>query len=207
MSKEVICPDGFVCPKPSDFTILVDGNSPNPSTFAGSAAGTVVSLIPGPYSVTEQPRFVSTPGLIAKDPVFSQGCSGNIPAGVQLSCNITNEFIVQPPPVVTSVTVSKEVICPDGFVCPKPSDFTILVDGNSPNPSTFAGSAAGTVVSLIPGPYSVTEQPRFVSTPGLIAERSSILPRLQWKYTSWSELSCNITNEFTSDTLNVGSAP
>ena len=91
MSKEVICPDGFVCPTPSDFSIHVDGNGPVPASFDGSAAGTVVSLGAGPYSVTEQPKPISTPGLIAKDPVFSQDCSGDIPTGV-VSCNITNEF-------------------------------------------------------------------------------------------------------------------
>ena len=82
VSKEVICPDGFVCPTPSDFSIHVDGNGPVPASFDGSAAGTVVSLGAGPYSVTEQPKPISTPGLIAKDPVFSQDCSGDIPTGV-----------------------------------------------------------------------------------------------------------------------------
>ena len=38
---------------PSDFTIQVDGNNPNPSSFSGDSDGTIVKLDQGKYSVSE----------------------------------------------------------------------------------------------------------------------------------------------------------
>ena len=65
-----------------------------------------------------------------------------------MDCTITNEFIVAPPEVST-LSVVKQVICPQDFGCPESSDFTIHVSGNNPDPSTFAGSALGTTVQVI----------------------------------------------------------
>jgi hypothetical protein len=93
--KQVICPAGSVCPPPGEFTISVSGTDPDPSSFSGSAMGTAVSLEPGTYQVTEVAPATPT-GLIALPPVFSAGCSGDIQAGQELSCTITNEFVAAP---------------------------------------------------------------------------------------------------------------
>ena len=37
----------------SDFTIQVDGNNPNPSSFSGDSDGTIIKLDQGKYSVSE----------------------------------------------------------------------------------------------------------------------------------------------------------
>ena len=53
---------------------------------------------------------------------------------------------VRPPPVVekANLNVIKQVICPEGFVCPAPEEFTISVTGTNPDPSSFPGSPTGT---------------------------------------------------------------
>jgi uncharacterized protein YegL len=93
--KQVICPEGFVCPAPGEFTISVTGTNPDPNSFPGSATGTAVSLEPGAFQVTELAPAPPT-GLVAQPPVFSAGCTGNIQAGQELSCTITNEFVAAP---------------------------------------------------------------------------------------------------------------
>lgn len=87
--KEVNCPAGSVCPAPSDFTINIAGNNPNPSSFPGSAMGTEVLLEPGMYEVTEM-----VPETPPDFTVFSPDCSGDIQAGQELTCTIINEFII-----------------------------------------------------------------------------------------------------------------
>lgn len=58
--------------------------------------GTAVSLEPGMYEVTEMAPVTPT-GLIALDPVFYADCTGDIQAGQELSCTITNEFSAAQP--------------------------------------------------------------------------------------------------------------
>jgi hypothetical protein len=72
---------------PSQFTIHVTGNNPNPPNFGGSATGTDVTLGSGPFSVTETlPAGTSFTNTTAGD------CAGTIAAGRHLSCTITNTF-------------------------------------------------------------------------------------------------------------------
>lgn len=82
--KEVICPEGFVCPLPDDFTISVLGNNPDPGTFAGSAVATTVKIQPGMYETTETQHDIQD-GLIALPPAFSEGCTGNIQRGQEIT--------------------------------------------------------------------------------------------------------------------------
>jgi sugar lactone lactonase YvrE len=112
--KEVICPQFFICPAPGGFTINVVGNNPNPSSFRASPMGTVVSLEPGHYEVTEPGRHNTPTGLNALDPVFSPDCNGDIQAGQELTCTITNEYVVQ----ITEYVFSEEFAPEEDFSNP-----------------------------------------------------------------------------------------
>jgi len=97
--------------------------------------------------------------LVALDPVFSSDCSGDIQAGQELTCTITNEFISS----TAILNVVKRVECTDSVrenvpqLC-NPSYFTMtFTSGNNPDPRSFLGSETGTLVSLGPGSYAVTE--------------------------------------------------
>src|SRR5215204_332018 len=59
---------------PSDFTIQVDGNNPNPSSFPGDSDGTIVKIDQGKYSVSESEPSDYT---VTK----SGSCSGTINPG------------------------------------------------------------------------------------------------------------------------------
>ena len=69
---------------PGDFAISVSGNDPNPSSFAGSADGTVVTLLPGGYDVSENedPHYAASYSADCKD--------GQIDYGETKTCTITN---------------------------------------------------------------------------------------------------------------------
>ena len=175
------CPDD-VPSQPSDFDIDVTGNNPNPSMFEGNDLGTVVSIEPGLFDVTEQQVSSPAPDECASvigapfDAGASLGdgqfictnfvgdCSGNISEGEDLTCTIENTIFIDEP----GLTVFKNfngcvdennaiVNCPDD-VPSQPSDFDIDVTGNNPNPSMFLGDNAGTMVDIEPGLFDVTEQ-------------------------------------------------
>src|SRR5215510_569773 len=65
----------------------------------------------------------------------------------------------QPTPNTATLTVFKKVHCVAGKVCPDAKDFTIKVSGTPASPSSFPGSETGTTVTLIPGTYTVSEEP------------------------------------------------
>jgi hypothetical protein len=73
------------CPVISDFTITVTGNNPTPPTFAASVNGTLVTLGPGVFNVTETGLVVA--GFAV---TLSADCTGTIVAGDQKTCTITN---------------------------------------------------------------------------------------------------------------------
>jgi hypothetical protein len=75
----------------ADFTINVAGVNASPASFAGSAAGTTVTLDAGAYSVTES----SHPGY---DVTYSATCSGTIEDGGSVTCTVTNTAKSEPPP-------------------------------------------------------------------------------------------------------------
>ena len=62
----------------------MSGNDPNPSSFAGSADGTVVTLLPGGYDVSENedPHYAASYSADCKD--------GQIDYGETKTCTITN---------------------------------------------------------------------------------------------------------------------
>jgi YVTN family beta-propeller protein len=132
---------------PSDFTIQVDGNNPNPSSFPGDSDGIIVKLDQGKYSVSESGPSDYT---VSK----SGSCSGTINPGQTKTCTITNTY--NSPVLIGTLKVVKKVIN-DGGGSKGPSDFTITVNGKDPQPTSFPGSSAGVNVNLKKGSYSVTE--------------------------------------------------
>jgi len=165
--------------KPSDFTIAVSGNSPSPSTFAGSSSGTSVGLKSGIYKVTASPIF----GYAS---TYSSGCSGTASGGL-VNCTISNKHT--PPGPTTFLNVVTKVDNIKGGT-KKPSDFTIAVSGNSPKPASFAGSSSGTSVTLQPGKYSVSE----TSIPGYTTSSSS---GCSGTVSGGVPINCTVTNLYT----------
>ena len=144
--KNVVNNDGGTLGS-ADFNIIVTGPAATPASFAGSAAGTTVTLDAGAYSVAEDPEF----GYLGS---FDAGCAGDLDIGETATCVITNDDIA---PVLT---VIKNVVNNDGGTLGS-GDFNITVTGPAATPASFAGSAAGTTVTLDAGAYSVAEDPEF----------------------------------------------
>ena len=123
---------------PSDFTIQVDGNNPNPSSFSGDSAGTIVKLDQGKYTISESGPSDYT---VSK----SGSCSGTINPGQTKTCTITNTYN---PPILTGTLKVVNKVVNDGGGSKGPSDVTITVNGKDPQPTSFPGSSAGVNVNL-----------------------------------------------------------
>jgi hypothetical protein len=80
-----------LCPSPDEFTMNVAGNNPSPSSFPGSSEGTVVTLEPGQYDVTEVAP-PTPPGVEFDGGTFSTDCTGDIAAGESKTCTVTNGY-------------------------------------------------------------------------------------------------------------------
>jgi hypothetical protein len=187
--KKLICPtEATNCPEPEDVLIDVFGNNPDPSSFRGSSMGTPVSLNPGPYDVGEGIPIIQ--GLVILPPVLSPECSGNIQAGQELTCTITNEY------AVAILDVVKEVECTDSAMAnvPQMCDPSwykmIILFGNNPVPASFPGSSTGTPVSLGPGNYFVTEEIAFIPGALVTSSDSGCSGDIQ----DGQELTCTLTN-------------
>jgi len=84
--------------------IDVTGGNASPSQFAGSAAGTDVTIDAGAsFDVVEQ-----DPGADYAAS-YSTDCSGTMPEAGELTCTITNTFVPPPPPEKAIVIVTKIV--------------------------------------------------------------------------------------------------
>src|ERR671911_2771777 len=164
---------------PSDFTIQVDGNNPNPSSFPGDSNGTIVKLDQGKYSVSESEQSGYTVGK-------SASCSGTIDPGQTKTCTITNTY--NSPVLIGTLKVVKQVVNAGGG-SNGPSDFTITVNGNDPQPTSFPGGSAGVNVNLKKGSYSVTE----VGPSDYNVDYSSAC---LGKMNPGNEITCTITNVY-----------
>ncbi len=129
----------------SAFTVKVAGTRVSSSSFAGDAAGTIVSLAPGRYSVSEK----TIPGYTLS---YSKSCSGSVTYGAAPICTITATN-----PEVAHLFVLQNVVNAYGGT-KIASNFSITVKGRSPSPSFFSGNASGTLVTLAPGAYTVFER-------------------------------------------------
>src|SRR5207244_11180259 len=76
---QVVCPQGFTCPSPSGFTMVLTGNNPIPSSSPGSSSGFNFRLTDGNYSVSE--RVPNTPSglvLFPTRPTSTPNCIASI---------------------------------------------------------------------------------------------------------------------------------
>ncbi|MDQ7814672.1 MAG: hypothetical protein RDU25_02640 [Patescibacteria group bacterium] len=141
----------------ADFTFSVSGTNPSLSSFAGSAAGTSVTLDAGSFSVSE----AADADYAAS---YGSDCSGSIAAGETKTCTVTNDDIYHGgggggddwEATTGTLIVFKYIDSAYGGEL-QPEDFTLAVSGTSPTPSSFSGSSSGTTVVLGAGAYSVTE--------------------------------------------------
>lgn len=80
---------------PSGFSIEVEASGVPVTSFPGSSSGTVLTVNPGPYSITESP-------VDGYNEILSTTCSsvaaGNIAAGETRVCTIVNDDVPPPPP-------------------------------------------------------------------------------------------------------------
>src|SRR5439155_863302 len=67
------------------WTMTVTGTAPSPASFPGSEAGTLVTLNPGAYAVSENAA------IEGYSPTLSAGCVGTLAAGEQKTCTISND--------------------------------------------------------------------------------------------------------------------
>ena len=91
---QVVCPNGFTCPLPSDFTMVVTGNNPIPSSLPGSSSGDNFRLLDGNYSVSE--RVPNTPQGLALFPTritSTPNCIGSISGGQLVTCTVANVYL------------------------------------------------------------------------------------------------------------------
>jgi hypothetical protein len=116
-----------------DFTMLVDGHDPSSTSFPGNEAGTVITLKPGQYDISETGPF----GYAA---TYSADCTGHI-----------TTTAIQP-----QLQVVKHVINDNGGSLAAAA-FTMNLTGTNLTSSTFPGNEAGTTVGLDVGAYGVTE--------------------------------------------------
>lgn len=133
----------------ANFTMNVTGTNVSSSSFAGSEAGTVITMDTGAYSIDEADSM-------GYNKTLSHDCAGTIAAGEVKTCTITNDDPLPAGPTTATLIVKKEVQNYYGG-SKTPADFTLTVTGSSPSPSSFTGDASGTVVTLNPGAYDVTE--------------------------------------------------
>ena len=124
----------------SDFTMHVSGVNPTQTTFAGSATGTVITLDPGAYAVTEDAATGYT-GSSSTD------CSGTLLSGDNKTCTITNDD--QP----AHLTVIKHLVNDNGGSSAV-TDFSFQVNGGTAASFEADGQNDLTVNA---GTYNVTE--------------------------------------------------
>jgi hypothetical protein len=115
----------------SDFTLNVAGTNVSNPSFAGSAAGTDITLDAGSYAVTEP---VVPSGYLASG---SGDCSGTIVAGATKTCTITNNDIA-PQLIVNKIVIN------DNGGAKVISDFPLFIDGGS----AISGAASTVTIGL-----------------------------------------------------------
>lgn len=122
------------------WTEQVVGGSPSPASFVGSPNGTVVKLAPGAtYSIID-----TGPAGFTKTTTPSCGSTtgGTLLSGHSYTCTITHDDI--PAQIIVTVKVVN-----DSGGSASPGDWQITVIGAAnASPSAFAGSSAGTSVTV-----------------------------------------------------------
>src|SRR5207247_97450 len=124
-------------------TPLDCGAETNDHTDVIVTAGAAYNIAEGAAGTTDLANYTTT---------FGEGCSGTLAHfGDTADCTITNTLKAAP-----KLTVVKHVVNDNGGT-KNAGDFKLTVTGSSPSPASFAGTEAGTAVTLQPGPYAVNE--------------------------------------------------
>jgi uncharacterized repeat protein (TIGR01451 family) len=124
-------------------TPLDCGAESNDHTDVTVTAGVVYTFTEGAAGTTDLANYTTA---------FGEGCSGTLAHyGDTATCTITNTLKAAP-----TLAVIKHVVNDNGGT-KTAGNFTLTVTGSSPSPASFAGSEAGTAVTLQPGPYAVNE--------------------------------------------------
>jgi hypothetical protein len=124
----------------------------------------------------------------------SDEATGNIIAGQQQTCTITNTL--GPAPLPGVLLVNKVCVIPSSGTCQ--DSFSIRVTGNNPNPSSFPLSNGNSqAVGLKSGAFTITED----STPGFTTsfsgdcmQSSSNSKEATGTIAAGQHLACTITN-------------
>ncbi|CAN5277680.1 hypothetical protein BH20ACT16_BH20ACT16_03830 [soil metagenome] len=133
---------------PSDWTMNVAASNPSSASFAGSSAGTTITIDPGAFSVGETAGAGVVPGSYT---LRSQvGCAGTALVGQHYTCTLVNDD------VAPKLTVIKTVVNKNGSTATA-TDFSMHINGTA-GMQTFPGAASpGTTKTLVAGTYNVTE--------------------------------------------------
>ncbi len=136
----------------SDFTVMVSGDNPSPSTFQGSASGTLVSMGTGTYHVSQASSSDYTAG-------FSADCSGTMERKDAKTCVITDTF-VPPAPTTGSISVCKAIVNASGTVVDGTAfpGQTFTVPGFVSVPSTTAAAAGLLPTAVFTTPLSANAE-------------------------------------------------
>src|SRR5206468_855742 len=130
----------------ADFAITVTNNGAALAPFAGSENGTTLTVAPGTYSIVEGAvvRYAKSLGA---------SCSGVTAVAESRTCTVTNDDI----PPAAQLTVIKHVVNDNGGTA-EAGNWSMTVTNNGTPMTAFAGSELpGTILTLAPGTYSVTE--------------------------------------------------
>jgi uncharacterized repeat protein (TIGR01451 family) len=125
------------------FTMNVTATSPSNASFPGDEQGTTITLKQGDYSVDEGDHT-------GYDKSLSSDCAGTISVGETKTCTITNDD-------QAGTLIVKKTVINDNGGTKTAGDFQMAVTGTNATPSSFAGDAQGTSVTLDAGSYSVDE--------------------------------------------------
>jgi len=125
----------------TDFTATVSGTTSTPASFFTTATGTTAILDPGSYSV-------DVTGPSGYNSSYGAGCFGLIAAGDSKTCTITSTDQAAGLKVIVNVNNYY-----DGTSTP--ADFTVSASGTNVSLASFPGSAAGTLLTLNSGDFSV----------------------------------------------------
>lgn len=182
---------------PNDFTVNVSGTNPSLTSFFGSAAGTFITLDEGAYAVTQTPISGYTVSL-------SSDCTGAMTTGTTMTCTITNDDIAPPPPpppppptpVTTSTLIVRVIVVNDNGGGRSAADFPISASGTNISLTSFEGNTSGTVLTLDPGAYIVSEVDPANYSKNLSAECTGTISAGQ-------TIICTITND---DQVRTGGA-
>jgi Prealbumin-like fold domain len=173
-----------------DFTLHVksSGSDVTGSPAAGSESGTLYTLLPGTYVVSENspPSGYSQTGFSGD---CNSGGSVTVASGESKTCTITNDD------QAGTLTVIKHVINDNGGT-KTASNFAITVTGNSPSPANFNGvESPGTSVTIGAGSFSVDEGAHDGYTKSLSGCSGTIA--------NGESKTCTITNDDQAGTLTV----